>query len=299
MDESAALRKRLDPLYAGPPDEFVAGRDALAKELKAEGDADAAEAVKRLRRPSVAAALLNRVALEHAKEAKAFAGAVAKLRKAKGREALKDAARAQRDAAAKLVELAEGEGGGGPALDRVAETLQAAAADEAVEDLVLRGRLEREQRAASIGFGLDVGGAADDESARRGKGAKAVKAAKGARPAKGDEAAKGARGGAGSSSTGAVAKVPSAAEQKRERAAEKRREQARKREQRKVEKAKKALEAAVAEQVKAEARAEDAEEALVAAKADLAEAKEAAKAAASAVKDAKRELRERELADLG
>lgn len=275
MDESAALRKRLDPLYAGPPDEFVAGRDALAKELKAEGDAEAAKAVKGLRRPSVAAALLNRVALGNAKEAKTFASAVAKLRKAKGREALKDAARAQRDAAAKLVELAEGAGGEGAALDRVAETLQAAAADESVEDLVVRGRLEKEQRAASIGFGLDVGGADDDEPAPR----KREATAKPQPQAKNE---------------------PTAAERKRAAAAEKRREQARKREQRKVEKAKKALEAAVAVQVKAENGADDAEEALAEAKADLADAKETAKAATAAVKDAKRELREREreLADL-
>jgi len=278
MDESAALRKRLDPLYAGPPDEFAAGRDALAKELKAEGDAEAAKAVKGLRRPSVAAALLNRVALGNAKEAKAFASAVAKLRKAKGREALKDAARAQRDAAAKLVELA-GEGGeGSAALDRVAETLQAAAADESVEDLVLRGRLEKEQRAASIGFGLDVGGA--DEGDEPTPPMKATAKSR-------KKAGKGEKG-------------PTAAERKRAAAAEKRREQARKREQRKVEKAKKALEAAVAVQVKAENGADDAEEALAEAKADLADAKETAKAATAAVKDAKRELREREreLADL-
>lgn len=276
MDESAALRKRLDPLYAGPPDEFVAARDALAKELKAEGDLDAAKAVRGLRRPSVAAALLNRVALGRAKEAKAFAGAVAKLRQAKGRDALKEAARAQRDAAAKLLDLAEGEGGEGAALDRVAETLQAAAADEEVEDLVLRGRLEKERRAASIGFGLDVGGE-DDEPAPRKKAT-----AKGRKKA------------------GEGEKGPTAAERKRAEAAEKRREQARKREQRKVEKAKKVLEAAVAEQVQADDGVEDAEEALAAAKGDLAEAKEAAKAAVAAMKDAKRELREREreLADL-
>lgn len=279
MDESAELRKRLDPLYAGPPEEFIAGRDALAKELKAEKEADASKAVRKLRRPSVAAALVNRVALGHAKEMKAFAEAVADLRGAGGRS-LRDAAKAQRQAVAELTEIAEGEGGEGATLDRFAETLQAAAADDEIEDLVVRGRLEKEQRAASIGFGLDVSD--DDEPAE--KPAKAEKKAKGKAKAEAKEAEP----------------KQTAAERKREQAAAKRLEQARKREQRKVDKAKKALEAAVTEQQQAEDEVEAAKEALAEAKQDLADAKEAADEAHEATAEAKQELRdrERELADL-
>src|SRR5258705_13065446 len=49
-------------LYRGDPEGFVAARDALAKRLRDEGrDADAAE-VKKLRRPTVAAWALDRLA---------------------------------------------------------------------------------------------------------------------------------------------------------------------------------------------------------------------------------------------
>ncbi|MGV3758916.1 MAG: hypothetical protein ACO1PW_05150 [Actinomycetota bacterium] len=50
------------PLYDLRPEEFVAARDALVKELRAAGERGEATAVKALRRPSAAAAALNRAA---------------------------------------------------------------------------------------------------------------------------------------------------------------------------------------------------------------------------------------------
>ncbi|HSJ52075.1 MAG TPA: hypothetical protein VLA90_12460, partial [Actinomycetota bacterium] len=58
------LERRIDELYSGPPDAFVAGRDALAAELKGAGDAEKAKLVKGLRKPVVAAWALNRLARE-------------------------------------------------------------------------------------------------------------------------------------------------------------------------------------------------------------------------------------------
>ena len=59
--------KRADPreraLYALSPAKFVAARDALARQLGAEGKPDAAR-VKALRRPTIAAWLLNAVVHE-------------------------------------------------------------------------------------------------------------------------------------------------------------------------------------------------------------------------------------------
>ena len=52
----------MDELFDLPPTEFIAARDALAKQLKADGDAGAAAEVKALRRPSVAAWAVNQVA---------------------------------------------------------------------------------------------------------------------------------------------------------------------------------------------------------------------------------------------
>jgi hypothetical protein len=56
------LDQRIDALYAGSPSEFTAGRDALAKDLRAAGQRDEADRVRRLRRPTKIAAELNRLA---------------------------------------------------------------------------------------------------------------------------------------------------------------------------------------------------------------------------------------------
>ena len=54
-----------EDLYGLPLEEFTPARDALAKELKAAGHKDEAAEVKRLRKPSLAAWALNRVARDH------------------------------------------------------------------------------------------------------------------------------------------------------------------------------------------------------------------------------------------
>ena len=48
-------------LFAVPPEDFVATRDRLARELRAAGDRDEAAAVKRLRRPTIPVWALNQV----------------------------------------------------------------------------------------------------------------------------------------------------------------------------------------------------------------------------------------------
>src|SRR5215210_3612206 len=54
-----------DELYGLPDDEFTSARDALAKRLRAEKRREDADAVKALRRPSVAAGAINRAVREH------------------------------------------------------------------------------------------------------------------------------------------------------------------------------------------------------------------------------------------
>ncbi|MGH9246982.1 MAG: hypothetical protein ACRD29_22225, partial [Acidimicrobiales bacterium] len=51
----------IDSLYQLPPEEFVAARDALARELRQAGNKDSATAVTALRRPTVAAWALNQL----------------------------------------------------------------------------------------------------------------------------------------------------------------------------------------------------------------------------------------------
>jgi hypothetical protein len=74
----AVLRR----LYAVPPGEFVAARNAAAKELRAAGDKDAAVEVAKLRRPPVEDWALNAVAVDHADQMGAALDAAARMRDA-------------------------------------------------------------------------------------------------------------------------------------------------------------------------------------------------------------------------
>lgn len=57
-----------EELYAGPRDAFISARAAKAAEAKAAGDGELAKRIKELKKPSIAAWLVNRVAREHADE---------------------------------------------------------------------------------------------------------------------------------------------------------------------------------------------------------------------------------------
>jgi hypothetical protein len=161
-----ATEERLDELYREHPDEFVAGRNELAKEVRRAGDADEADRIKKLRRPSAAAWLINRTALSSPGALREFADATGRLTDAQGRALEGDedavaewraAAAEQREANAAVVETAAGlarESGHSVnprVLELVGETLQAAAGDADVRDRVMRGRLEREQAATTLG----------------------------------------------------------------------------------------------------------------------------------------------------
>ena len=57
----AKLDQEVDRLFELPLEEFTAARNDLAGRLKSEGDAAAAEEVKRLTKPSVAAWTINQL----------------------------------------------------------------------------------------------------------------------------------------------------------------------------------------------------------------------------------------------
>ncbi len=157
-----------DALYGLPLEDFVAERAAVAKRLRAEGDREGATRVAALRKPSVTAWTINQLVRSRTKDIAAFAqaaddlrGAQAALLEGRGAAAdLRSAREAERGAVGRLIEVARGlfPGGrepGDATLERIGATLHAAAADEAVRDEVLSGRLLRERE--SSGFGdLDV-----------------------------------------------------------------------------------------------------------------------------------------------
>lgn len=85
--DAAGNVRRLDEtllrqLYATPPDEFVAARNAAVKELKAAGDRDAASAVGAMRRGSWVDWALNAVAVDEPELVERFVDAAAEMRAA-------------------------------------------------------------------------------------------------------------------------------------------------------------------------------------------------------------------------
>ena len=142
-----------DELYGAEPGEFVARRDAMAKELRASGDRTGADAVKKLRKPSVSAAVVNRLARAASDDVSALLAAGEALRQAQlgggDRDAIRAAARDEREAVETLVSQA---GRASPAvLEEVRSTLHAAASDDEARELIRRGVLTEARQAAGFG----------------------------------------------------------------------------------------------------------------------------------------------------
>jgi len=150
--------RALGAIYAGPPSDFVQGRDALAKKLRSDGAGDEADRVGSLRKPSKAAAVLNALSREQPKPVKRYLGLAEKLRKAtSGKVDVKRMRELAREEGELLEELVAdagklGDRASASTLDRVRETLQAAQVDAELRDRVVAGRVEREARAASVGL---------------------------------------------------------------------------------------------------------------------------------------------------
>ena len=123
------------------------------------GEAEAAADVKRQKRPTQAASVVNRLSLDHPDETQALLDAAEAAPRrslaARHRGLRRASARGrpeEREALERLMEIAR-EMGPRPSaatLDRVGETLQAAGSDEEVARLVRTGRLDRERRAAGL-----------------------------------------------------------------------------------------------------------------------------------------------------
>lgn len=155
-------------LYRGPPEGFIAARDGLVQRLREEGrDTDAA-AVKKLRRPTVAAWALDRLAEDQPDALGALLEAGEALARAQratlsGRDpkALREATTTRRDLVAQLSEAAsqilrDAERSPDPHLEDIRGTLEAASVDEEIGGHLRAGTLERTSR-PSAGFG-DISG---------------------------------------------------------------------------------------------------------------------------------------------
>jgi hypothetical protein len=156
------LDRELDELYALPLDAFTKARNDLAQRLRKAHQAEAAETVKALKKPSVVAWAANRLARDEKRRVKALLTAGERLRETQQRalagkappDEVGDASNAEREAVRALVTAAR-EALGARAtphlLDRLSQTLRAAAVDPDARALLERGRLTEEVEA--VGFG--------------------------------------------------------------------------------------------------------------------------------------------------
>jgi hypothetical protein len=145
-----------DLLYGLPLDQFTSARNAAAKELRDRGLAAAAEEVKALVKPTVAAWAVNQLTRRRHADLDAFLEAAAAARDAQlaGRGDARAAIRRQRDALGGLVRAACEELGGDisdTVAGRIRQTLEAAAVDDNAAEQVRRGRLVRELEPAGFG----------------------------------------------------------------------------------------------------------------------------------------------------
>ena len=170
-------------LYGLPLDRFVPERTALVKALRAEKRREEANEVAALRRPSVAAWAVNQLVRSNPEGAQAIFAAGDELAEAQteaasgkgGGDALRSANHQLRDAIAQLLQDADGlPSAGGQALsqatlDRVGETLRAAAVDDEARNQVADGCLTQELQFV----GLGIGGLALSPKEEKTKGGKA------------------------------------------------------------------------------------------------------------------------------
>jgi hypothetical protein len=133
-----------DGLYGLPAEEFTSQRNAAARELKKAGLRAEAARVEDQRRPTAAAAAVNRLVRARRKDVERFLEAAEALRDSQvgGAAGIQAATRKEREALTRLVKA------GGA---QVRQSLQAAAVDRLAAEQLLAGRLVRELEPAGFG----------------------------------------------------------------------------------------------------------------------------------------------------
>jgi hypothetical protein len=162
------LAQVADELYGLPPSAFREARDERAGQARAAGDKDLADAISKLRRPTVSAWLVNRLAREapgQVDELLELGESLREAQQALAGDRLRELSTRRRRLVTGLVQetrrLAEqaGQTFGASAEREVQETLEAALADPAVAEAVRSGRLTTALSYAGLGASVDVDGA--------------------------------------------------------------------------------------------------------------------------------------------
>jgi hypothetical protein len=181
VTDGPGLEAEIERLYGLPLDQFVASRDELARGLRKAGDRAAADGIKALRRPTVAAWALNQVQRGDRKTVGRLIAAGDRLREAQEQllasgepGSLRDAAADERRLIEQLARAAEARlvEGGHPSTaatdTKVRATLRAVASDAEARELLQSGRLVRDYELSDLGLGgLAAGAAAAPRSPAR------------------------------------------------------------------------------------------------------------------------------------
>jgi len=148
-------------LYALPPSRFTAGRDALVVEARQAGNRSVADAIKKLKKPTLSAWLADLLALRRPEAIDGLIALGASLRTAQRRldgEELRRLTHVRHEQVAGLLHDASqlareaGERVSDPALVELQNTLEAAVADDKAAAAVRSGRLARPLQHSGLGF---------------------------------------------------------------------------------------------------------------------------------------------------
>lgn len=154
----ADIERRIDRLYGLPREEFTAARNKLAREASSAGRRDQAERIRRLRKPTAAADLVNQLARGRPQQVEALLRAGDRLRTAHERvlagerpETLRKAAAEERARLDELVgSLGSGKAPAAGVLEQVRETLRAAPLDDELRKRIAAGRLTEPYEATGL-----------------------------------------------------------------------------------------------------------------------------------------------------
>ena len=162
------LAQVADELYALTPTEFRAARDERAAQARASGDADLAGAIRKLRRPTVSAWLVNLLVREAAGqvgELLELGGSLREAQQALAGDRLRELSAQRRHLVtaiyrdAKRLAARAGQQVSAQTEREVRDTLEAALADPDIADAVRSGRLTSALSYAGLGEGIDPGDA--------------------------------------------------------------------------------------------------------------------------------------------
>lgn len=156
------LDRELDALYDLPLEEFTKARNDLVGRLRKAHQSEAAAEVRALKKPTVVAWAANRLARDEPKLTAALLEAGERLRETQQRalagnakqDEVTEATAAERETIRALLTAARrrfGDRATSALLDKLSQTLRAAAVDATARQLLERGRLTEELQA--IGFG--------------------------------------------------------------------------------------------------------------------------------------------------